>query len=148
MDSSLGLVSFLLVLMTTSLGCEVSKAESSLIPVQGIVTLDDRPASNGSVCYHPEDPAIGVLPVGSIRPDGTYQVYVHGRTGAPAGTYQVTIFIHERPSARAGHSGLPISMIDSRYNARQTTPLSIVVRRDAAPGQYDLKIVTNSRNGR
>ncbi|QDU76192.1 hypothetical protein Pan97_32370 [Bremerella volcania] len=146
MNASWAFCGIIAVSMTTGLGCGLAPAEPGLLPVHGTVRMDDRPASGGSVCFHPDDQASGVLPVGSIEADGTYEVYVHGKPGAPEGTYRVTVFMHEKSSGKAGHAGLPKSMIDRRYNARQTTPLSIDVRRDAGPGHYDLKIVTKSRS--
>lgn len=144
--SSFGFSGLIAVILATGLGCGLSANDPGLIPVHGTVRVDERSASSGSVCFYPDDQESGVLPVGNIQADGTYQVYVHGKPGAPEGDYRVTIFMHEKSSSRGGHAGLPKSMIDPRYNSRETTPLSVEVRRDAEPGQFDLRIVTKSRS--
>lgn len=146
MKPLLGFSGIVAVWLTTGLGCGLSATEPELVPVHGSVRVDERPASGGSVTFHPVDQKSGVLPVGSIQADGTYQVYLHGNSGAPEGNYRVTVFMHEKPSGKAGHAGLPKSIIDRRYNSPQTTPLSIEVRSDAGPGHYDLKIDTRTRN--
>ena len=121
-------------------GC--GDTEEKLIPVAGKVTLDGKPASNGTVSFRPTgDSESQEQPTGTIAADGSYRLYLHGQEGAPPGRYKVVVFINEPiDPSRGGHGGLPRSLIDRRYNSTTTTPFEKVVEENAPEGAYDLAL--------
>ncbi|QDU98900.1 hypothetical protein Pla8534_68110 [Lignipirellula cremea] len=120
-------------------GCLGLDSGPELVPVAGRVIVGGKPAPRGSVTLYAEDADASYTPIGSIA-DGAYAVYVNGKPGAPPGKYRVTVFVQEAPQAGAGHGSLPRSLVETRYNQKMKTPLTLEVTREAAEGQYDLLI--------
>ncbi len=144
------------VILSLFTGCSET-APNDLVPVTGRVLLDGKPLESGSVSLRPESRETWHQPTGTLAgPEGTYVVYTSGRPGAPPGTYRVVVFASAsaRTSAGAAHPGMPKSLIPSRYNDPQSTPLRIVVPSvgsspssgpSAEPPTFDLEIVSHAR---
>ena len=89
-----------------SLGC-VGCAEKGIDlgpfgDVSGRVTLDGAALSEGLITFH--CPASGQVAVGSIQPDGTYEMYLGQRKGLPVGQYKVAVKppLPKRPTQTPG----------------------------------------------
>ena len=57
--------------------------------VSGTVTLNDQPLTSGTVTFHPT--GTGPAGIGTIGPDGRYQVSVGKDKSLPPGDYLVTV---------------------------------------------------------
>jgi len=108
-------------------------------PVSGTVTVGDKPASKGSVAFHPQQKDAGYIPAGEIDEQGKYTLNTRGKTGAPPGTYKVVVSI-QVPSDPKDPYSLPKSQVDAIYTKAETTPLTVTVKESPAPGDYDLKL--------
>jgi len=94
-----------------------------LAQVSGRVTCADRPFSG--VIYFLPDQESGPFARGPVNPDGSFQLYVNGRSdqrGAVPGTYRV--FVRPRVSGKTG------SRVDSKYQDPRTTDLLVHVGPD------------------
>ena len=71
-------------------GCGSS---SSLLPVEGKVTVDGQALTRGSIAFHPDAKKQNTLKkaLGGEIKDGTYTIYTDGKPGAPPGWYNVTV---------------------------------------------------------
>lgn len=135
-----GLLSIVAMLL---MGCGASA--EPLIPVEGIITYQDRPLATGSISLLP-DAARGNKtlhqPTGIIDSAGNYRLFTTSEPGAPAGPYKVIIHATESThDPKLAHPGMPRSLIPTKYSDPKTTPLSIEVRSDASPTDYHLKLV-------
>jgi hypothetical protein len=124
--------------------CGCGEAPSDLIPVGGIVTLDGQPLTTGTVSLR-ADRAQGNTtphqPTGRIDPQGRFEVFTTEKPGAPPGWYKVVVFASSQADERGQvHPGMPQSLIDTRYNDPDRTPLAFEVRTNAAPAAYDLPL--------
>ena len=131
---------FALCLCTLFAGCH-SNGEL-LIPVEGVVTLDGQPLTSGAISFRPTQGNLTLHhPTGSIEPNGRFQLYVGSRAGAPPGFYKVVIFANEEQADERGvHPGMPKTLIDRRYNAPQTTPLSAEIAPQMQSASFDFDL--------
>jgi hypothetical protein len=114
------------------------------IPVQGKVTLGDNPlpaGAEGTVTFHPDTSkgnknTFPFPPLGAIK-DGKFSMATGKQEGAPAGWYKVTVNAH-LPSKE--EYGVPTPLVNAQFDKPETTPLSVEVKPDAAPGSYDFKV--------
>ncbi len=62
-------------------------------PIAGRIEVNDRPAGNAHIAFHPLDSSSVRVSAGVSRPDGTFTLttFTTG-DGAPAGEYAVTVF--------------------------------------------------------
>ncbi|MDX1944742.1 MAG: hypothetical protein SFU86_04985 [Pirellulaceae bacterium] len=118
--------------------------EPSYVPVSGTITEAQRPLGGGTVSLRPDVEKGNKLfhhPTGMIDPQGRYTLFTNEREGAPAGWYKVVVFSNERTEEKGkSHPGMPKSLISTRYNQVQTTPLAVEVKPDAPPGSYDFDL--------
>lgn len=99
-------------LLVLSLGCGPSGPE--IAPVEGTVTLDDKPLEGALVMFYPE--AGGRPAAGRTDADGYYELqYSQGRTGALPGNHDVTISTVEEGDADAGLKNSP-ERVPAKYN--------------------------------
>ena len=125
----------------TFIGCR-SDGEL-LVPVEGTVTLNGTPLSDGAVSFRaaPGNPTLH-QPTGPIDSDGRYRLFVGRREGVPPGEYKVVVFANEPmvhdPSNV--HPQMPKTLIDRRYNAPETTPLSVEVSADLERATFDFDL--------
>jgi hypothetical protein len=128
-----------------ALACGCRPADEPLVPVAGRITLGGKPVSEGSISFRPDTAKENKSlhhPTGSIDAQGRYRLYIREREGAPAGWYKVIVFVNEPIADERGrvHPGMPKSLIDSRYNRPNDTPLAVEVKLGAAPGSYDFDV--------
>ena len=111
-----------------------------LIPVQGKVFINGKPASEGGVTFLSAANQMVQL-VGAIRPDGTYVMLHNRQEGAPEGQYVVTVLVTETAKTADGnYTGLPKTISDQKFSNPATTPLKIEVKEGAAAESYDLQV--------
>jgi hypothetical protein len=134
-------VQFLCILLAASLLTGCGGERPDLLPVSGGVIYDNKPLTTGTVSLHPIG-ATGHIPTGVIDKDGRYSLSTNYQPGAPPGRYKAVVHATEPIEAAPGKAspGLPKSLIPSRYNQGETSPLEIEVKAGAAPGAYDLKL--------
>ena len=66
--------------------------EGTYLPVTGSVLVDGQPAAGASVVFHLEGGDMHSIPAsGIVGDDGTFTLTTGLQTGAPAGTYHVTV---------------------------------------------------------
>lgn len=122
-----------------------------LVPVKGKVMLGGKPLTSGLVNYIPEKETPGKgFPFGKIESDGSYELTTDGKSGAPLGTYKVTVSSAMPPGAdvpqpkTGGKPGGPPPAtgggVPSIYLTAKTTPLTKTVTEDASSGAYDLTL--------
>ena len=119
-------------------------------PVRGRVLVGDVPLHNGIVTFQPDSPKGNHSPhqpSAAITESGTYELFTVGKGAAPLGWYKVMVSAYELDSDIAkrakspGEAGrLAKSLIHPKYEDLKTTPLSIEVVENPAPGAYDLKL--------
>ena len=115
-------------------------------PVEGQVLLNGKPATalTGSVLFVPDITKDNKSPFragGQIDAEGRYSVSSNGKSGAPAGWYKV--LVSAVPQGTGDREVVRRPMINPRYAAEKTTPFSIEVVANPAPGAYDLKVTRN-----
>lgn len=121
-------VLFQLVLLVsvvgTLAGCGTASAspkpESPLAPVKGIVTLDGKPLEGATIIFAPQGAKMGDGAIGVTDATGLYEATCGGATGAPIGSYKITI------SRLVDPSGKPVvATLDSppaNVGARESMP--------------------------
>jgi hypothetical protein len=131
---------FALVLSLVA-GC--NSAGGTLHKVSGKVTVDGSPLTTGNVRFVP-DKARGntatAEPVGQVGADGTYTLSTNGKAGAPAGWYKVTVDATEVPESSKPFSGK--TLVARKYNAPESSGLSVEVVSSPKPGAYDLQVTS------
>ena len=109
--------------------------------VKGKVTVDGAPLTSGSVRFVP-DTAKGnkatAEPAGEIGSDGTYTLMTNGKSGAPAGWYKVTVNAATVPDSSNPFGGK--ALVAPRFNAPETSGLSVEVVSSPKAGAYDLTV--------
>lgn len=119
----------------TAPGCGDSRPP--LFPVVGKVTIDGKPAEEGGVVFHNGEKQL----VGSIKPDGTYEIMQNREPGAPIGKYKVTVFVTRTPKDAQGNPiGLPQTLSNQKFMNTQTTPFEFEVTESSPSGTYDLAV--------
>jgi hypothetical protein len=112
-------------------GC--AREVGPLFPVQGIVTLNGKPLSNGEVVFVPvEEDARGPTLRGTIQSDGSYTLRTGNKAGAPAGQYRVAVVVEDTKT-------LP-EPLNLDYSSTAKTPLRIDVTEGKPAGGYDIKL--------
>jgi hypothetical protein len=124
------------------LGCSSSEFETA--KVAGIVTLDGKPLSQGSVIFHPQQ---GWPGRGELDSEGRFVLSTYGdKDGAIVGRHSVTVISQtgendsehfERPPTR------PIrSLIPPRYADKTTSGLEIDVK-SGSPNEVELALTSD-----
>lgn len=111
-----------LFVTANALGC--GNSDAKIAPVQGVVTLDGKPLTEGSVFVTPTG---GRSAKGAIRPDGTFVLGTHSVSdGVMVGTHPVTV---QPPPAR---EGMPLSatakLLPQRYKSPSTSGITVDVK--------------------
>lgn len=111
-----------------------------LIPIQGKVFINGRPASEGGVTFNSVDNQMLQL-AGAIQADGTYVILHNRQQGAPQGQYIVTVLVTETAKTAAGnYTGLPKTISNQKFSNPATTPLKVEVKEGNAADAYDLQV--------
>ena len=132
----------LLVLTTLVVvgGCGPSSS-LDLAPVSGTVTFRGQPLTQGEgqVIFIPQGQTKGPQGIGTIKPDGTYEMTTANKPGAIVGTHKVTVVCRRKVSAQeAKNLVLGELIIPGKYANPVLTPLEITVE----PGgqTYDIPL--------
>ncbi len=111
-------------------GC-ARPGQGDLVPVEGSLLVEGRPAANAQLAFHPLNQMGSgtVIPVGTTAVDGHFRLMTYGAgDGAPVGGYVVTIVwpdsLGDECADPAGHDRL-----QGRYADRSTSPLRAVIQR-------------------
>lgn len=122
-------------------GCS---SEEALLPVSGVISEAKKSLAGGTVTLRPDLEKGNKShhhPTGIIDKQGRYTLFTVEQEGAPAGWYKVVVFSNEPVEIQGkAHPGMPKSLINTRYNQPQSTPLAVEVKHDAPPGAYDFDL--------
>jgi len=114
-------------------GCE---GKNTHFPVAGKVTVDGKPLPDAQLRFLPyeekENPGVSTTFFSKVK-DGNYSLV----SGAPAGWYKVIIM-----TQYPGGPAKPEVVLPQRYSVYGMSGLSVQVKRDSAPGDYDLKVLS------
>ena len=125
------------VLAATILSCSREPARPPLHPVQGSVTVRNKPAVKAFVVLRPvaAGPSKEALPRGEVGPDGTFRIGTYSDAdGAPAGEYVVTITWPEtRTDSKTGDE-----IIEDRLGGRYADPAKSSLKVTVQAGSNDL----------
>ncbi|MBN2296171.1 MAG: hypothetical protein JXM70_27315 [Pirellulales bacterium] len=116
----------------------------STAKVSGLVTLDGKPLSKGTVVF---TPAAGRAATGKIQPDGTFVLGTYATSdGAVLGKHQVAVVARETKSRQGGDPAAPPitgpSLIPERYSNSATSGLTFEVTDD---GKNEFNIQLSSK---
>ena len=117
-------------------GCGKQQSGITKVVVQGTVTFDGEPISNGEIRFYPAEGTQGPVSGGPIK-DGKY--VAKGKGGVPVGKHTVDIraFRPESRSAQADPEGGPVvQWLPSRFNANTT--LIATISKDTDTQDFDL----------
>ena len=116
-------------------GC--GSSEPGLVPVSGIVMLDDKPIDKAAVMFHH---AAGRIAYGVTGEDGTFQLTTRDSgDGALIGDYRVTVSLtHQEGGVQQNDAGVEdysrpileektIFIVPKVYNDPQTTPINVTI---------------------
>jgi hypothetical protein len=122
--------------MTAALGCGSNTPKApekiSTIPVDGIVTLNGKPASEVSISLHHSEGK--VAPRGISDKDGRFSISTYGKDdGAPEGKYKVTAAKNMTKEISPGVLAPPPpggfkSDIPTKYESVNTTDISVEIK--------------------
>jgi len=119
-------------------GCSGGKSVT-MAPVSGMVTVDGQPVTSGQVAFLPtgKDAEKAGLSAGTIDSSGKYTISTDGKSGAPLGTYKVTV----TPSMVPVDGKMPVAVFNEKYRTvSAANPLTIEVVANPDAGRYDLKL--------
>ena len=128
--------------LAVAAGCSTSPA---LIPVTGLVRLDDRPAEGVQVSFWPADEAGADsrdrYGAGRTGPDGRFELRAFSGPGVERGNYKVT-FSRPVAGSRAPSKGKPEAARESlpeRYTGRDTTEQTATVGKGQSEFVFELR---------
>jgi hypothetical protein len=128
------------------LGC--GNSEPPVVPVNGIVTLKDKPLEGAVVRFFPHGNTPGHGGEGVTGAHGKFEITA-ARTkskGLPIGTYKIVITCLRRPDGSIPASGVPDIESDARevvpepYSSRRDTPLIATVDADGKTHDFHLPL--------
>lgn len=105
---------------------------TSLIPVDGTITVGGKPAEGATLMFHPADPkdATGSA-VAEV--DGTYKVVTGGEPGLVKGKYTVTV-TYPDPTKKPTQAQIMMGtaepgpdLLKGKYSSKATSPLSVEI---------------------
>lgn len=114
--------------------CGDNKQRTPVYPVEGKLFVNGKPAEGALVILHPRDKTVikedKLRPYGQVGSDGTFRVTTYDRhDGAPAGTYDVTVFWPESPNGPS----------PDRLQGRYTEPEDSKLKAQVEPEDNELK---------
>jgi len=126
----------LIVVMAAALGCGSDAPKGpekiSTPPVDGVVTLNGKPAAEVSISLHHSEGK--VAPRGISDKDGKFSIATYGKDdGAPAGKYKVTAAKNMTKEISPGVLAPPPpggfkSDIPTKYESVNTTDISVEIK--------------------
>jgi len=129
---------FVIALGAGLIGCG---QKSDISPVNGVVRLDGKPISKGTVRFVP---AAGRAADGKIRSDGTFTLGTYGESdGAIIGLHHVAIIAYDVTPVGRTEAGRPKSLISKplvpeRYMSAGTSLLTFEVKPGENHAEFDL----------
>ena len=146
--STLGAAALLAAALFAS-GC--SKSPPPIVPVEGVVLLNDQPLPNAQLQFIPTQPGLGMeyIAVGTTDEKGRFKLSCKGQAGACACENRVTVADAAIPDDVRGNqaaeakyaAGLKNRPIPGAYGKLATTPLVIEVTPDQKT--YELRLKKN-----
>ncbi len=121
-------------------GCNSGPPVGKLVPVEGKVTLDDKPLTGGGIIFHAVvekgTDAPVLRPVGAqLQDDGSYKVRL------PVGKYRIQLDRGDKGDKKVW------SLVGQKYRRADST-LVIEVAEDKPEGSYDLKLRSSAKQRR
>ena len=118
-----------------------------LPPVSGQLLLDDKPISTDKtktavINFHPDSSKGNTaksIAVATVTETGQYTLNFSGKPGIPEGWYKVTVNYSEPTNPKDPYSTLK-QLISGKYSSKDTTTLSVEVKANAPPSNYELKV--------
>jgi hypothetical protein len=125
----------LLPLLIVVLACNACGRgdRKAVVPVEGQVLFENKPAQYALVVFHPVGGAPGApRPTGRVGADGTFTLTTYDAgDGAPPGEYDVTVewlLTTGSKSNPAGYDNPPVNRLPSRYGKAGTSGLRVRVQ--------------------
>lgn len=112
------------------------------VPVKGKVTLNGKPLTTGSVVFWPdeENGNTGSFEAGAqINKEGAFDLFTHGKHGAPPGAYRVTVMAQEPIDKKSPYAKRSL-LVPEVYTKKDETPLRVVIAEHPPPDAYELKL--------
>ena len=118
-----------------------------LPPVSGQLLLEDKPITTDKsktavINFHPDSSKGNTaksIAVATVTETGQYTLNFGGKPGIPEGWYKVTVNYSEPTNPKDPYSTLK-QLISGKYSSKDTTPLSVEVKANAPPSNYELKV--------
>jgi len=110
------------------------------VPVRGTVTVAGKQLKSGSIAFWPDADKgnSSKFEAGSpIDENGNYELFTHGKVGAPLGAYKVTVSAQE-PSDPKNPYSRPKFLVPDAYRTKESTPLRIEVVNNPTPQAYEI----------
>jgi hypothetical protein len=131
------LATLVLSCLTLAPGCSGAK-KLNLAPVSGTVKVGGVPLTSGQISFLPTSKEQeGTLAAGTIGADGTFTISTGGKSGAPLGTYKITITPSMVPT---GDGKPPTASFNVKYQSIASTPLTKEVIATPEAGRYDFNL--------
>ena len=137
----------MLALVSFALGCGSAYSGPPLIPVEGTVTLDDKPLTDATVTFVPTGEGMGQSSFGSTDAQGRFVLKMaEGHAGAPAGRYKVVVSKWLNPDGTVFQPSPDVAPMDSNakesippaYSDYEQTQLTAAVAAGMSPQQFKL----------
>jgi len=133
-----------MVLTLMLVGCTTPP---NLPPVSGQLLLNGLPVTTdktktATINYHPDASKGNTaksIAVASVTETGQYSLIYNGKSGIPEGWYKVTVHYSEPLNPTDPYS-VPKQLISEKYNAKESTQLSVEVKANAPASNYELKV--------
>ena len=129
-----------LLIMFSFVGCSSNSDSPVLVPVTGIVKYNDKPLADADLMFFPKK---GSMASGKSDQDGRFTLKTNGKSGAVAGTHQVTVAVKDSAAKPAmlqeDKTPPPKPVIPSKYASQTTTLLKVDIA--AGVGEIALKII-------
>jgi len=105
----------LLVALSAIVGCDGSEFE--LVPVSGLVTLDESPLEDAQVTFTSIGSGVGTTSVGHTDSEGRYKLSTmkEGYHGATLGRHRVTVTTVKIPPDADEQTTIPPEIVPMRY---------------------------------
>jgi hypothetical protein len=117
------------LVLLAACGCG-ARGSLPLAPVNGTVTYKGKPLEHGQVVFNPSKNGAGVLSVGFITGNGSFEMQTGSRKGAPLGEFVVTVHCRQKPSNEQGRDlgAVRPSLIPEKYSVEGRSPLRFEVK--------------------
>jgi len=134
-----------IALITTVIALASCAKQDGLTEVRGTLFIGDQPSQKGMgyVTFHPDASKGNTWQeeaVGTVQPDGTYELEARGKKGAAKGWYKVGVTVAEVIDPNNPYVTKWLIPTPEKYQNWGKSGLSIEVVAKPQPGQYDIKL--------